>query len=273
MAVRAVIFDWGGTLTPWHVVDHDSLWRSVCAPHFPAERVAEIAAAMRGQKGRPLKGDGHLQKMAVVALPFALTASPVRALDEIRADMAAGSRMLRLLQGDVGSGKTVVAFLAMLTAVESGAQAALMAPTELLARQHMATIAPLAQAAGVPVALLTGREKSKAREEVLEGLSSGRIGMAIGTHALFQEGVAFADLALARGDGRYPRLMRALGGVKLLILDDWGLEPLGPEQRHDLVLLHAQPDVEQDVGIPVVAVQILDLEQAHCATASCTPPR
>jgi ATP-dependent DNA helicase RecG len=105
--------------------------------------------------------------------------------------------MLRLLQGDVGSGKTVVALLAMAHAIEAGAQAALMAPTEILARQHYETIMPLAQAAGLQIALLTGREKGKARRIVLEALASGFVHIAIGTHALFQEDVVFADLGLA----------------------------------------------------------------------------
>jgi ATP-dependent DNA helicase RecG len=111
--------------------------------------------------------------------------------------MSSASRMHRLLQGDVGSGKTVVALLSMLQAVESGAQAALLAPTEILARQHLATIEPLTKAAGIKVAILTGREKGKSREPILEGFASGDIGLAVGTHALFQEGVEFNDLALA----------------------------------------------------------------------------
>jgi ATP-dependent DNA helicase RecG len=106
-------------------------------------------------------------------------------------------RMHRLLQGDVGSGKTVVALLAMIGAVEAGAQATLLAPTEILARQHLATIEPLACAAGVEVALLTGRDKGKGRDAILEGLASGRIGIAIGTHALIEKDVEFRDLALA----------------------------------------------------------------------------
>jgi ATP-dependent DNA helicase RecG len=111
--------------------------------------------------------------------------------------------MLRLLQGDVGSGKTVVAFLAMLNAVEAGRQAALMAPTEILARQHFATIEPIAEAAGVAVALLTGRDKGKARERTLAALAAGDIAIAIGTHALFQEEVEFRDLALAVVDEQH----------------------------------------------------------------------
>jgi ATP-dependent DNA helicase RecG len=148
-------------------------------------------------KGREIHGDGHLRARAVAALPFDLTGSQSRATREILADMAAPHRMLRLLQGDVGSGKTVVALLAMLTAVEAGAQAALMAPTEVLARQHYATIQPLAAAAGVNALLLTGRDKGKARRAVLEELASGRAMLAVGTHALFQEDVTFHDLGLA----------------------------------------------------------------------------
>ena len=111
--------------------------------------------------------------------------------------------MLRLLQGDVGSGKTVVALLAMGRAVEAGGQAALMAPTEILARQHLATIAPLAEKAGLRVAILTGREKGRERAETLEGLASGAIDIVVGTHALFQETVTFHDLVLAVVDEQH----------------------------------------------------------------------
>ncbi|MEQ8356988.1 MAG: ATP-dependent DNA helicase RecG [Kiloniellaceae bacterium] len=148
------------------------------------------------QRGRPLKGDGRLRRKVVAALPFDLTTSQRRALEEITADMAAEHRMLRLLQGDVGSGKTVVALLAMLAAVETGAQAALMAPTEILARQHFQTIEPLARAAGIGLTLLTGRDKGKARQAILEGLTAGGTSIVVGTHALFQEDVAFHDLAM-----------------------------------------------------------------------------
>jgi ATP-dependent DNA helicase RecG len=133
---------------------------------------------------------------AIAALPFQLTGSQRTALDEILADMARPIRMLRLLQGDVGSGKTVVAFLAMARAIEAGAQAALMAPTELLARQHFSTIQPLAAAIGLEAALLTGRDKGKARGKAIAGLGAGTIPIAVGTHALFQDEVEFQDLAL-----------------------------------------------------------------------------
>jgi ATP-dependent DNA helicase RecG len=179
--------------------------------------LALVRARQRRQAGRRIVGSGRLQSKAVAALPFALTPSQTRALAEIQADMASETRMLRLLQGDVGSGKTVVALLAMLTAAEAGCQAALLAPTEILARQHFATIEPLAKAAGMPLALLTGADKGSARTAILAGLESGETALAVGTHALFQEEVAFRDLALAVVDeqhrfGVHQRLMLAAKG-------------------------------------------------------------
>ncbi len=151
----------------------------------------------RTLRGRPLEGDGCLRAKALAAFGHALTPAQEKALAEIDADLAAPTRMLRLLQGDVGAGKTIVATLAMLRAVEAGAQACLMAPTDLLARQHASTIGQLATAAGVKTALLTGRETGKARDAALAALASGTAAIAIGTHALFQEDVRFRDLALA----------------------------------------------------------------------------
>jgi ATP-dependent DNA helicase RecG len=159
--------------------------------------LALVRARQRRQRGRAVRGDGRLRAKVLAALPYRLTSSQQRALEEITADMSVACRMLRLLHGDVGSGKTVVALLAMLAAVEAGGQAALMAPTEVLARQHYQTIAPLAAAAGVRVEVLTGRDKGKARDAVLAALASGEAGIAVGTHALFQEEVAFCDLALS----------------------------------------------------------------------------
>ncbi|MCH8213261.1 MAG: ATP-dependent DNA helicase RecG [Proteobacteria bacterium] len=159
--------------------------------------LALVRANMRRVAGRGLEGDGRLRRKVTQALPFRLTGSQEKALDDIAADMAADARMLRLLQGDVGSGKTVVAFLSMLNAVECGAQAVLMAPTDILARQHLAAIEPLAAAAGVTVALLTGREKGRQRKTLLDDLAGGQAALAVGTHALFQDDVAFHDLALA----------------------------------------------------------------------------
>jgi ATP-dependent DNA helicase RecG len=177
-----------------------------------------VRAAQRGKAGREITGDGKLLKKAYDALPFTLTGAQIRVLAEIDADMTAPLRMLRMLQGDVGSGKTVVAFLAMVRAVEAGAQAVLMAPTEVLARQHFATIEPLAGKIGVRIAVLTGRDKGKSRKKILEELKSGEISIAIGTHALFQDDVEFKDLALAVVDeqhrfGVHQRLMLAAKGA------------------------------------------------------------
>ena len=156
-----------------------------------------VRAHQRKLPGRRIAGDGRLRHKALAALPFDLTGSQKAALKEIDADMAGAGRMTRLLQGDVGSGKTVVALMAMLNAVEAGFQAALMAPTEILARQHYQTIAPLADKAGVPLALLTGREKGKARDAILAGLADGTTPLVVGTHALFQEDVEFKSLGFA----------------------------------------------------------------------------
>jgi len=173
-----------------------------------------VRAQVRGQRGRSVAGDGRLRKAAEAALPFSLTGSQRQSVAEIVADMADEGRMVRLLQGDVGSGKTVVALLAMLNAVEDGCQAALMAPTEILARQHFATIQPIAEAIGLRVALLTGRDRGKARRALVDDLAAGEIPLAVGTHALFQQDVAFKDLALAVVDeqhrfGVHQRMMLA----------------------------------------------------------------
>jgi ATP-dependent DNA helicase RecG len=159
--------------------------------------LALVRARMRRARGRPLRGTGALRERLSGLLPYRLTGAQQTAIGEVLADMASPDRMLRLLQGDVGSGKTVVALHAMLTAVEEGAQAALLAPTEILARQHHETIRPLAEALGVQLRLLTGRDKGRARDAVLGDLASGVADIVVGTHALLQEDVAFNDLALA----------------------------------------------------------------------------
>jgi len=156
-----------------------------------------IRAREGGAAGRATAGDGRLRRPVLAALPFRLTAAQRRALLEIDGDLGRPERMLRLLQGDVGSGKTLVAALAMLAAVEVGAQAALMAPTEVLARQHHATLARLLAPAGLTPRLLTGRERGTGRARVLAALKRGASAIVVGTHALFQDDVRFADLALA----------------------------------------------------------------------------
>lgn len=164
-------------------------------------------SVVRGQqtrlKGRALKGSGALRTRLLAELPFGLTGAQSRTLGEIDADMASGDRMIRLLQGDVGSGKTVIALLAMLTAVECGGQAAMMAPTEILARQHFATLEPLCRALDVRIALLTGRDKGKAREKILLGLADASVKIVVGTHALFQDDVAFKELVLSVVDEQH----------------------------------------------------------------------
>ncbi|HEY1259263.1 MAG TPA: ATP-dependent DNA helicase RecG, partial [Stellaceae bacterium] len=158
--------------------------------------VALVRARRHRQKGRAIVGTGALTSRVEAALGFALTGSQRLAIAEIASEMAQPRRMVRLLQGDVGSGKTVVALLAMLTAIEGGGQAVLMAPTEILARQHHATLQRHADAARVEIGFLTGREKGRARASMLASLASGLTPAVVGTHALLQPDVAFRDLAL-----------------------------------------------------------------------------
>jgi ATP-dependent DNA helicase RecG len=184
-----------------------------------------IRARMRSFAGRAQISAGRLAQSILDALPFALTGAQAQAVNEIRADLAAPKRMIRLLQGDVGSGKTIVALLAMADVVEAGHQAALMAPTEILARQHFERIRPLAEAAGLRIALTTGRDKASERRQALAALEAGEIDVVVGTHALFQESVAFRDLGLAVVDeqhrfGVHQRLALAAKGeaVDLLVM-------------------------------------------------------
>lgn len=158
--------------------------------------------ARRG-KGRGTSGDGRLRDRVLAALPYRPTGAQTRAVAEIAKDMAAETRMSRLLQGDVGAGKTLVAFLALLIAVEAGGQGVLMAPTEILARQHLESLTPLAESAGVRVVLLTGRDRGADRATKLADLAEGRIDILVGTHAVFQADVAFHDLRLAIVDEQH----------------------------------------------------------------------
>ncbi|MFC0590841.1 ATP-dependent DNA helicase RecG [Novosphingobium aquiterrae] len=176
-----------------------------------------VRNANRARHGTPLAGDGHLR--ARIDLPFALTGAQTRSIAEIEADLAQQAPMLRLLQGDVGSGKTVVALEAMLIAVEAGAQAAMLAPTEILARQHFETLKRMATGTGVEIALLTGRDKGRAREATLMGLHDGSIPIVVGTHAIFQDAVQYRNLALVVIDEQHrfgvgQRLMLAQKGKR-----------------------------------------------------------
>ena len=185
-----------------------------------------LALVRRQQKkmaGRVTAGDGALRRAIEAALPFKLTDGQRKAVADIHDDMEKPERMLRLLQGDVGSGKTVVALMSMAAAAEAGRQSVLMAPTEILARQHAERLAPLAEKAGLKLALLTGREKGAGRRQVLAGLAGGEIDIVVGTHALFQEGVEFHDLALAVVDeqhrfGVHQRLLLGAKGEAVDVL-------------------------------------------------------
>ena len=165
--------------------------------------LALVRKHMRRPAGRRTAGDGGLRQKIISSLPYTLTPSQARATREIIADLEKPERMLRLLQGDVGSGKTVVGLLAAAAVIEAGRQAALMAPTEILARQHLKTIAPLADAAGLRIAILSGRERGRERTDILKRLAAGDIDLLLGTHALFQEEVEFRDLALAIVDEQH----------------------------------------------------------------------
>jgi len=200
-------------------------WSRLAYDEFLAGQLALalVRAHLRRPAGRATPGTGHIRKKLIEALPYALTPSQGRAVADIVADLGKPERMLRLLQGDVGSGKTVVALLAAAAAIEAGRQAALMAPTEILARQHFNTVAPLAAAAGINVAILTGRERGRERGDILGKLAFGDIHVLIGTHALFQEEVEFRDLALAVVDeqhrfGVHQRLALAKKGEAVDVL-------------------------------------------------------
>jgi len=160
-----------------------------------------VRASARRRRGVPLVGDGRLR--AQLRLPYAPTGAQRRAMAEIESDMAQGQPMLRLLQGDVGSGKTLVALEAMLVAVEAGAQAAMLAPTEILARQHFETLRRMLAGVDANVAILTGRDKGRAREATLMGLADGSIDILVGTHAIFQEAVGYRKLGLAVVDEQH----------------------------------------------------------------------
>ncbi|MBP1856804.1 ATP-dependent DNA helicase RecG [Rhizobium herbae] len=162
-----------------------------------------VRQRLRKVAGTPVHATGKLSKPVLAALPFSLTASQTTAIGEVLEDMAGTERMLRLLQGDVGSGKTAVALMSMLAAVESGGQAVLMAPTEILARQHFTTLTKMAAPAGINIDVLTGRTKGREREAILERIVSGETQIVIGTHALFQDTVVYNNLLLAVVDEQH----------------------------------------------------------------------
>ena len=180
-------------------------------------------------KGRAIADNGRLAALAAKELPFELTGAQKATLKEVFDDMRSPERMVRLVQGDVGSGKTIVAFFAMLTCIESGAQAALMAPTEILARQHMESLTPLADAAGIKMEILTGRDKGANRAEKIARISNGDVDIVIGTHAIFQETVAFNDLGFVVIDEQH-----RFGVHQRITLTQKGAKP-------DLLVMTATP--------------------------------
>ncbi len=213
--------------TPDDIKPESAAWSRLAYDELLAGQLALalLRAHQRTRAGRGTAAEGRLRARIVASLPYSLTPSQQQAVTDIVADLAQPARMLRLLQGDVGSGKTVVALLAAAHVIEAGRQAALMAPTEILARQHFSTIAPLAEKAGLKVAILTGRERGRERDDILAALAAGEVNLIVGTHALFQEDVAFHDLALAIVDeqhrfGVHQRLALARKGnaVDLLVL-------------------------------------------------------
>ncbi|WP_249689790.1 ATP-dependent DNA helicase RecG [Stappia sp. WLB 29] len=187
--------------------------------------LALVRRSLRQTRGIGRTFDGALKAKILAALPYSLTDGQAQAVREIEEDLASPIRMLRLLQGDVGAGKTVVGLLAAAAAIESGAQTVLMAPTEILARQHHASLAPLCEAAGIRIAVLTGRDGTRHKRETRAALEAGEIDLLVGTHALFQSDIAFANLGLAIVDeqhrfGVHQRLMLASKGqgVDMLVM-------------------------------------------------------
>lgn len=191
--------------------------------------LALVRAERRKRVGRSSVATGRLQSAVMAALPYTPTGAQERAIREIADDLASGERMNRLLQGDVGAGKTLVALMALLVAVEAGGQGVLMAPTEILARQHMQGLQPLAEAAGVVMELLTGRDKGSERAAKLKALKSGDIHILVGTHAVFQDDVEFADLRLAVIDEQH-----RFGVAQRMALGQKG-------QRVDVLVMTATP--------------------------------
>jgi len=165
--------------------------------------LAVIRQHHRKGSGRALPGTGQYQKKVTEALPFKFTNGQLQAISEISGDMKAPRRMLRLLQGDVGSGKTIVALMAMLQTAESGAQAAMMAPTEILARQHHAKLNSFLRPLGIDVGLLVGKGRGAERQVMLDRIADGSLKLVVGTHALFQDEVKFNDLGLAVVDEQH----------------------------------------------------------------------
>jgi ATP-dependent DNA helicase RecG len=213
--------DWRDALARVHADPADAIARARLGyDEVFANQVAMalVRASTRARRGRALVGDGRLRDQ--LNLPYSLTGAQARTVREIEGDLAQMAPMLRLLQGDVGSGKTLVAAMALLIAVEAGAQGALLAPTEILARQHGETLKRTLAGMPVEVAVLTGRDKGRAREATLMGLADGSIDILVGTHAIFQEAVGYRDLGLVVVDEQH-----RFGVAERLLLQAKGKAP------------------------------------------------
>ena len=278
--------DWAGALRAAHAPEQPA----DCAPTAPARaRLAydelfahQLTLALarrqtRRQKGRVTRGTGVLARKVLDGLPYAPTGAQLRAISEITEDLALPRRMNRLLQGDVGAGKTLVAFMALLAAVEAGGQGAMMAPTEILARQHLDGLAPLAAAAGVRLEILTGRDKGADRAAKLADLAAGRIGILVGTHAVFQKDVEFQDLRLAVVDEqhRFGVAQRMELGAKGAAVDVLVMTAtpiprslaLAQYGDMDVSLLDEKPPGRKPVRTALVAAGRLDEVVAHLRRA------
>ena len=232
---------------------------------------------LRRAKGVASRGTGVMQARVLASLPYAPTGAQTRAMAEITADLASPLRMNRLLQGDVGSGKTLVAFLALLVAVEAGGQGVMMAPTEILARQHFDSLRPMADAAGVPLEVLTGRDKGNERAAKLARLAEGQIKILVGTHAVFQKDVHFQDLRLAVVDEqhRFGVAQRMELGAKGMAVDVLVMTAT-PSPRSlalasygdmDVSVLDEKPPGRKPVKTALITTQRIDEVVAHLSQA------
>ena len=232
--------------------------------------------ARQGQ-GQATRGTGILQRKVLDSLPYQPTGAQKRAVAEIAADLESGQRMNRLLQGDVGAGKTLVAFLALLIAVEAGGQGVMMAPTEILARQHLEGLQPLAAAAGLRLEILTGRDKGAERAEKLRSLASGQIGILVGTHAVFQKDVHFKDLRLAVVDEQHRfgvaqrmELGAKGGAADVLVMTATPIPrslALASYGDMDVSVLDEKPPGRKPVKTALVTTQRIDEVVAHLQKA------
>ena len=261
---------WQEALARAHASPHDAAAHDRLAyDEIFASQVALmlIREGLRKRKGRGIAGDGRLT--GALKLPFGLTGAQERVGREIAGDMAQDVPMLRMLQGDVGSGKTLVALRAMLTAVEAGTQAALLAPTEILARQHFATLQAMLAGLPVTVAILTGRDKGRVRESTLMGLAVGSIDILVGTHAIFQEAVNYRDLSLVVVDEQHrfgvaQRLMLTAKGQRpphLLVMTATPIPrtlQLANHGEMDVSRIDEMPPGRTPVDTRVVSVDRLD---------------